>query len=573
LRLRPIAVGWVAAACSIAAWAAACADEPGPKPEICPVEQGVGQATSAIKAADRKIIGEAADYPASMTLRAEEDALARSQRLRREVAWEIVAKVLSPVELAEPALEERPTVPLWRTWYGKDDVERMFDKLYVDLGSVGRKAHADFPESALDNVFAWNAHAVEELESWPDERYLAYVSDIEDDEDVQGIGGMERVGYSPSAVRHVLEGYNDVLGYLDGPEPPALAEAPEAPAPITVHRRGTVAECASSELGPFVVGQGQRLTATMRGTGDADLFVKEGGAPSATDYDCRPFARGSEEECTLEGPGLFYVTVRGYEPASDFELEVRYAEGEDGDFAPGLGGELPIDAALVKASWHRAELGEVMPTYDTSAERTEKRLEGAADWGQGDGFADPGRERIYTLRLPNDNRFRLAGMHIITKELRHWMWITLWWSDDPDSDFGADRPDAIRALGGPWANYKMCVVSSYDERDPDPTGGFGADAPSLAAALAAVYAGEGGPSWCSNPYLEEGAGNAATNCIGCHQHAGTSLEQEQIFSELPHNGRSKLRNNFPLDYLWALTDGDALAYAIAAKVAHYDSFE
>ena len=75
----------------------------------------------------------------------------------------------------------------------------------------------------------------------------------------------------------------------------------------------------------------------------------------------------------------------------------------------------------------------------------------------------------------------------MSKELDHWLWITLWWSPDPDSDFGADRPAAIAALPGPWRNYKMCVTSSYLEGDPDPRGG--ADG-SLGDALAAVHGGD-----------------------------------------------------------------------------------
>ncbi|NIS36800.1 MAG: hypothetical protein GWN73_40355, partial [Actinobacteria bacterium] len=39
----------------------------------------------------------------------------------------------------------------------------------------------------------------------------------------------------------------------------------------------------------------------------------------------------------------------------------------------------------------------------------------------------------------------------------------------------------------------------------------------------ALRAAAGGPSWCSNPYIEHGRGNARTNCIGCHQHGGSEV--------------------------------------------------
>src|SRR5262249_22313022 len=157
----------------------------------------------------------------------------------------------------------------------------------------------------------------------------------------------------------------------------------------------------------------------------------------------------------------------------------------------------PIDAAAVKARWMPG--GAPMPTFDTSPKALADKL-ARGDFGDGDGTADPSESDIYTMQLTPDTTMRLAALHIITKELRDWSWITLRWPPDPTSDFAADRPPAITALGGPWASYKMCVVTGYVEKD----------------------AAQPGPStWCSNPYLEVGANNAQTNCIGCHQHGGT----------------------------------------------------
>jgi hypothetical protein len=147
----------------------------------------------------------------------------------------------------------------------------------------------------------------------------------------------------------------------------------------------------------------------------------------------------------------------------------------------------------------------------------------------------------------------------VTKELRDWTWITLWWAPDADADFGADRPDSVRALGGPWHNYKMCVVTDYAENDPAAGASFMASAPSLASALEATN----GPStWCSNPYLEQGDHNAKTNCIGCHQHGGTTETTLSILGspdQFPDNARTKIRSNFPVDYAFTTTAGLDLA--------------
>ena len=61
---------------------------------------------------------------------------------------------------------------------------------------------------------------------------------------------------------------------------------------------------------------------TMTGTGDADLYVRIGAAPTESSWDCRPYSSGSDEVCTttLAAPGQVHVMVRGYAQTSSFEL-------------------------------------------------------------------------------------------------------------------------------------------------------------------------------------------------------------------------------------------------------------
>ena len=60
----------------------------------------------------------------------------------------------------------------------------------------------------------------------------------------------------------------------------------------------------------------------ITGTGDADLYVRIGNAPTTTQYDCRPYKTGSSESCrvTLAQPSTMHVMVRGYSQSSTFEL-------------------------------------------------------------------------------------------------------------------------------------------------------------------------------------------------------------------------------------------------------------
>jgi hypothetical protein len=57
-------------------------------------------------------------------------------------------------------------------------------------------------------------------------------------------------------------------------------------------------------------------------------------------------------------------------------------------------------------------------------------------------------------------------------------------------------------------------------------------------------------TWCSNPFLEKGAHNAQTNCIGCHQHAGDPKTLDAVL-DFPEAGRSLVRQSFPADYSWS----------------------
>jgi hypothetical protein len=204
-------------------------------------------------------------------------------------------------------------------------------------------------------------------------------------------------------------------------------------------------------------------------------------------------------------------------------------------FAPCLDGEFPVAAAAVKTRWMTGPV----PTYDTSPEKLAAKL-ASGTFGAGDGTAAPDASSAYTMRLGTDTT-RLVALHIMTKELRDWAWITLWWSDTPNSDFGADRPASIT---GAFANYKMCVVTAYEENDHTPT-------------------------WCSNPYLETQERAAKTNCIGCHQHGGTGETAESILAapeKFPDFSRTKIRSSFPSDYAFTTVGGLEIAAEMRTRV-------
>ena len=64
------------------------------------------------------------------------------------------------------------------------------------------------------------------------------------------------------------------------------------------------------------------------GSGDADLYVKWGSAPTTSSYDCRPYASGNAESCTFNPSkqGTYYVMIRGYSSYSGVTLKVSSAQ-------------------------------------------------------------------------------------------------------------------------------------------------------------------------------------------------------------------------------------------------------
>ncbi|RKG97202.1 hypothetical protein D7X32_33465 [Corallococcus carmarthensis] len=65
------------------------------------------------------------------------------------------------------------------------------------------------------------------------------------------------------------------------------------------------------------------------GTGDADLYVNFGTAPTTTTYQCRPDLRGNNETCTLTAPsaGTYFVGLRAYSAYSGVTLTTTYTAG------------------------------------------------------------------------------------------------------------------------------------------------------------------------------------------------------------------------------------------------------
>ena len=234
--------------------------------------------------------------------------------------------------------------------------------------------------------------------------------------------------------------------------------------PVSVTQTETLAveSCDFKQLGPYVAGAG-KVKVTMRGTGDADLYVRRGSAPTVDDYDCRASGGDSDETCTVDGNGPVHVAVFGAD-AGDVAVDVQYLQADVRD-PTCLDGEMPRSSVLVKADWRRSLQGELLPAFDTSGARMRSRL------GRGD-VGLRRRRGSAVRRRSTRSRCRRTASAIACPAPHH---------DEGARPlgfgsalvvavagyrFGADRPERESRRCPAMRNYKMCVVSSYVERDP-----------------------------------------------------------------------------------------------------------
>ena len=67
------------------------------------------------------------------------------------------------------------------------------------------------------------------------------------------------------------------------------------------------------------------LSVVVRGgTGDADLYVRQGSQPTTTTFNCRPFLTGNSEFCTIDSPaaGTWFFSLRGFSAYSGASITV-----------------------------------------------------------------------------------------------------------------------------------------------------------------------------------------------------------------------------------------------------------
>jgi hypothetical protein len=135
-----------------------------------------------------------------------------------------------------------------------------------------------------------------------------------------------RVTLASAAAIHVLvRGYAArANAFVLAIRPDTATPPPPPPPPATwagFSEQGTVTKDQEVRLATPTLAAGT-YRFVMSGTGDADLYVRRGSAPTTASYDCRPYQANSNETCsvTLTAPGTIHVLVRGYAATSAYTL-------------------------------------------------------------------------------------------------------------------------------------------------------------------------------------------------------------------------------------------------------------
>ncbi|HET7435586.1 MAG TPA: M4 family metallopeptidase [Thermoanaerobaculia bacterium] len=74
-------------------------------------------------------------------------------------------------------------------------------------------------------------------------------------------------------------------------------------------------------------GQTQLKVEQSLGTGDADLYVRQGSQPTSSSYTCRPYLNGNTETCTMTNPaaGDWYIGINAYSAYSGLSIKATYS--------------------------------------------------------------------------------------------------------------------------------------------------------------------------------------------------------------------------------------------------------
>lgn len=501
--------------------------------------------------AERKLIGPGVEYEPiggsdDLSERTLAETLASSFPSRRNHGWEVFKRIIRPVPLKVGASDSLQTIPLFQTWYDSGEIEQIFAIFLRKLREQGLNENADLPRRQILLEETWKEYHAQ--------------SDIAADRD-----------------SFLFARFETLLGQVTR-DPARIGGLNGFGASSGINGRGTA--LFSPQL------------------------VKSYILNYASVIRCQEIA-STQQDQNSEAPGKT-LKNRPYDGNLTGALSIALQRFADDNFGECFAQPLPRGAASVKLTWTKvAAPGDNAVTtklanFDTSISGINAMFTKGGTWRIADQMESPEHPRtlpipelaankIYRVKNDKGHEWVLTAMHVTTRETKEWVWASFWWGGSTSNqDFGADRPtlctdqaasarrdpqppcrELITTLA-PWANYKMCTLSTWREGDPVMNqqgtnferalreASWPQDIKDAAQANHAAYKqSRHAPddryyTWCSNPFIEFEEGTANSNCVGCHQFAGPGRKHVPE----AHNRLDKMTKDFPADFLWSFDEGN-----------------
>jgi Zn-dependent metalloprotease len=196
------------------------------------------------------------------------------------------------------------------------------------------------------------------------------------------------------------------------------------------------------------------------GTGDADIYVRFGGPPTTTQYDCRPYTASNNETCEFNPAqsGTYYVLIQAFSPYAGVTLTVSAADAgtptTETACADGLDND--GDGATDCADSDCAAAPVCAPPSDWTVISSTNFEAGLGPYGLGGGDAARvsgsfANSPTYSVRLRDDagvaSSFATAvGMNLAGKTMLRIQYSAIADSMEPGEDYFVE----VQVNGGAW---------------------------------------------------------------------------------------------------------------------------
>ena len=232
------------------------------------------------------------------------------------------------------------------------------------------------------------------------------------------------------------------------------------------------------------------------GTGDADLVINFGSAPSRTNNDCIEQGAGNTHNCTVTNPseGTWFIIVRGAQASSGVQLDAYWTAETTGNAAP--------------SADYRFSSSDLETTFTDNSNDTDGNI-ASWDWDFGDGNSSSAQNpfHIYaadgsygvTLTVTDDEGATDSSTQTVTVS-------------STGSTSGGFTETDVSPAGGENLSYTIDVPAGADSLVIDTSGGTGD--------VTLVVNFDSLPTRNNNDCIEQSAGNTH-NCTITNPSEGT----------------------------------------------------